>query len=272
MDSAQSEIEFIKVSFSESIARLASPPYLYNHANLQFVFLIATVLLFFGKALFKLSKNDLEIRKNTFLQLQTGIWAILLLEIAIVGNFMRYFMFLWIPLYAFEREFSTRHFNSPYKRITSNRILVSSPKSSLNYVGYVISLFVLLSLPQSNYFTFKNDSVEDLSIERIKQFIGENDSICMLGDHRAFIFWPNKVFVYPTNENRNPFSSRKVFDIELIEGQIWKECSVFILQENWGFPPQTSLDIIAAFKERNLALYKDDGFSLFRQMANNEER
>jgi hypothetical protein len=190
---------------------------------------------------------------------------ILLFEFVIIGNFLRYYLFLIIPLYAFS-ESLLGDSRKERKRLSSFR-LKSSKSLAKGFLAVYFGLILsLIFADKATYFTKANQRIENEEvIGVISSYIRKGDEVCLLGDHRAFLFYPNKVRVFPTNENRNPFYAGSSYDLFDVENYVWEMCSIFILQMTWGFPPGTNIEMIERFKDANQALYAQDGWYIYRK-------
>lgn len=265
LSSAMSEVEYVTTTLPNDLKSLFTYPSLFSQANIQFFFQVITVLLFAIALFLNILKKNRVSENQINIYIFGSLWVILVAEILIIGNFLRYFMFLIVPLYGFMMQTgNSSHEKS--SRISRNQVKHSRMQKYFYKLNTSILLILfMVSLSSSSYFNWKPEIRSEETISTLKQFITPRDTICLLGDHRAFLFFPNKVFVFPTNEIRNPFHNRNSFDIEVIESEIWGKCSLFLLKEDWGFPPETSIEIIEAFKEVNSPIFSEAGWLLFKQ-------
>ena len=109
-----------------------------------------------------------------------------------------------------------------------------------------ISSFVVAAalLGSSNYIKFFRDhqmfSMRDdqiISIQSVtEKVVGKDDTICLIGDGRALLFFPRNVVVFD-NDRRNPFDFQsKRVNAEINSTFMRYKCAFVYINTGWGFP------------------------------------
>lgn len=196
-----------------------------------------------------------------------AIWFSIITGVIIAGPVGRYALYGLVVL--------TLYGVLAYEITTKDRFLSRNRR-----VIVTVSTMVLVTVPMiiglPNFvkalMISKNDLQTDVDVENVQiaasEVIPKESSICVIGDNRALLFYPNLVFAFESNR-KNPFS--KVYSKSVIE--ITSELKLFgcdfaIVHWGWGFPQNINVDDLKAWsinqKSDGNQIYNTQNWQIFR--------
>jgi hypothetical protein len=142
-------------------------------------------------------------------------------------------------------------------------------------IGVIMTVFGALNLMNTPWSTAESSQrsetntlssgseMADKAILYVRNEVDENSNVCLIGDSRAMLFWPSKIFFLQANRI-NPFSDPEIGSNEQVISRLKEiRCDYLVLTTKWGFPKNMSLTKITVFVEAMSEIIENDFYSVY---------
>ena len=238
----------------------------------------AQLVIFLAISMFSIFGCFYGNQRLRYLYVTTVISECLL--IVIVGPIMRYFLFISVAqIYLIAKSSygctSNGNLFLQSRKLTQTSFILRAVCISLSFFIFILSSLVELGynrIPKSNlpYLRALGIEVSEPAFQNVVTYVHDisaqkPNSILLMGEGRAALFWPMNVSVYAA-DRRNPFANPSINTPETAMRELkLTKSDLFILASGWGFSSNVNLKLISSFEQKynSQLIYKQPGWSIY---------